>query len=49
MKPSKKWLTDQIKDERKAAKMYREHGLPNIAKDETKHRKILEKRLKKKS
>jgi rubrerythrin len=47
MKPTKKWLKEQIKDERQASKMYIKHGFPKIAKDERKHRRILERKLRK--
>jgi rubrerythrin len=47
MKPTKKWLKEQIKDEKMASKMYIKHGFPRIAKDERKHMRILKKRLKK--
>lgn len=47
MKPSKKKLEFLIKDEKKASKEYRKYGLPNLAKDEAKHRRILTRMLKK--
>jgi rubrerythrin len=47
MKPTKKWLKEQIKDEKMASKMYVKYGFPQIAKDERKHRRILERKLKK--
>jgi hypothetical protein len=34
-------------DEKKATKEYRRYGLPNLAKDEAKHRRFLLKKLKK--
>lgn len=45
MKPTKKWLKEQIKDEKMASKMYIKHGFPKIAKDERKHMRILRKKL----
>ena len=47
MKPSKKKLEYLIKDEADASKMYIRYGLPNIARDERKHRRILTRLLKK--
>jgi len=47
MKATKKWLKEQIRDEKMSAKMYRKRGFFQIAKDERKHMKILKKRLKK--
>jgi len=38
-----KWL---IHDEQMAAKFYSEHGLPQIAKDELRHKKLLLKMIK---
>lgn len=46
-KPTRKWLKEQIKDEKKSSKMYRKYGFPQIAKDERKHMKILKKKLRK--
>jgi hypothetical protein len=46
MKPSLKKLNYFIKDERKAAAEYRKYGFPNLARDESKHRKFLLKKLK---
>lgn len=34
-----------IKDEKQAAKYYRKHGLPELAEDEAKHRRILMRKL----
>jgi rubrerythrin len=48
MKPSKKKLEYFIKDEKHANKEYRKYGLPNLARDEAKHRRILTRLLKKK-
>lgn len=45
-KSKKAWLKKQIKDERMSSKMYRKKGFPQIAKDEAKHVKILNKELK---
>lgn len=42
---SDKRLKAQIRDERKSSAWYRKKGFPQIAKDETRHRKILEKEL----
>jgi rubrerythrin len=36
-----------IKDEKQAAKFYQKHGLPELAEDERKHRRILMRKLKK--
>lgn len=41
MKLTKRKLKYLIKDERKASKEYKKLGLPNLAKDETKHLKFL--------
>jgi len=38
-----------ISDERKAVKEYRKYGLPNLARDEAKHRRFLVKKLKRMS
>jgi hypothetical protein len=43
---SKKKLKYFIKDEKKAAKEYRKYGFPCLAKDESKHRRFLQKKLK---
>ena len=48
MKPSEKKLKYLIKDEKQASKMYVKYGLPNIARDERKHRRILMRMLKQK-
>lgn len=40
-KMSCKKLNELIKDEKMAAKEYRHYGLPSLAKDEAKHRRIL--------
>jgi rubrerythrin len=45
-KLSVKKLKYLIKDEKDASKMYIKYGLPQIARDERKHRKILNKILK---
>lgn len=47
MKPTKKWIKEQMADEKKSARMYRKRGFHNIAKDESKHLRILRKALKK--
>lgn len=44
-KLTKKWLEEQIMDEIKSAKMYRERGFPQIARDEVEHAKILRETL----
>ena len=49
MKPSKKKLEYFIKDEKKASKEYIKYGLPNLARDERKHRKYLARMLKKRA
>jgi hypothetical protein len=46
MKMSKEKAKELIREERASAKMYRRYGLPTIAKDESRHRRILERRLK---
>jgi len=43
---TKKKLRYLINDERKASKEYRKLGFPNLAKDESKHRRFLVKKLK---
>ena len=45
-KLTKKKLEYFIKDEKNANKEYLKYGLPNLAKDERKHKKFLEKKLK---
>lgn len=45
-KLSKKKLEYLIKDERAASKEYRKYGLPTLARDEARHRRILTRRLK---
>jgi hypothetical protein len=47
MKPTPKRLKALIKDEQQASNAYRKMGLPQIAKDESRHRRILQKELKK--
>lgn len=46
-KISEKKIKALIKDERMAAKEYRKYNLPQIARDESKHRRILIRMLKK--
>jgi hypothetical protein len=46
-KLTKKKIAYFIKDEKKANREYRKYGLPNLARDEAKHRKFLIKKLKK--
>jgi hypothetical protein len=45
-KPSAKKLKYFIKDEKSASKEYRKYGLPTLARDEARHRRILTRRLK---
>lgn len=45
MKFSKPKLRHLIKEEKQSAKMYHAYGLSNVAKDETRHSKILIKLL----
>jgi len=45
-KITKKKLKMFIKDEKEGIKEYKEHGLYNLAKDEAKHKKFLEQKLK---
>jgi hypothetical protein len=47
MRMTKKKLKYLIADEKKAVKMYRKYGLPTLARDEAKHRRILMRKLKK--
>jgi len=42
---TKKKLRYLIADEKKAAKYYQKHGLPELAEDERKHRRILMRKL----
>jgi rubrerythrin len=44
-KPSAEWLAEMIKDEEMAAKEYDKYGLYNLARDEARHRQILERIL----
>lgn len=44
-KLSCKKIKEFIKDEEKGAKEYRKYGLSNLAKDETKHKRFLMKKL----
>jgi len=46
-KLTKKKLKFFIADEKHADKEYRHYGLPNLAKDERKHKRFLTKKLKK--
>jgi hypothetical protein len=48
-KPTQKRIKYLIRDERKAAKEYRRYGFKSLAKDESRHRRFLMKKLKKKS
>jgi rubrerythrin len=41
-KPTREWLLAQIEDEQKAHDDYSKHGFYNIAKDEARHKKLLE-------
>ena len=45
---TKKKLRYLIQDEKKASKEYRKLGFPNLAKDESKHKRFLIKKLKEK-
>ena len=47
MKPSRKKLKYFIADEKKASKEYRKYGLTGLAKDESRHRRYLKKKLSK--
>jgi hypothetical protein len=47
VKPSKRKVKYFIKDEKKAAKEYHHYGLHNLEKDERKHKRFLQKKLKK--
>lgn len=47
MKPSKKKMKYFISDEKKAVKEYHKYKLHNLEKDERKHKKFLQKKLKK--
>ena len=42
-----KKLKEMIKDEKIGARIYQKYRLPNLAKDERKHARILNKKLKK--
>ena len=44
--PSLKKLKYLIKDEKNAAKLYRGYGFKSLAKDESRHRRFLMKKLK---
>lgn len=44
-KPTIDWIMAQIEDEEKAFKEYEKHGFYNIARDEHKHKQLLEKVL----
>lgn len=46
MKPSCKKLREMIKDEKKGSMEYRKYNLPNLARDESKHSRILKNKLK---
>lgn len=47
MKPSCKKLREFIKDEKAGNRDYLKYNLPNLAKDERKHKRILIKKLRK--
>ena len=47
VKPTCKKIKEFIKDETAGNKVYMKYGLPNLAKDERKHRRILKSKLKK--
>lgn len=44
-KPTIDWIIAQIEDEEKATKEYERYGFYNIARDEHKHKQLLEKVL----
>lgn len=46
--PSRKRIRYLIRDEKKAAAEYRRYGFKGLAKDESRHRRFLLKKLKKK-
>lgn len=45
-KPTAEWLADMIKDEDMASKEYDKYGLFSIARDEARHKEMLERILK---
>jgi len=47
MKPSKKRLRVLIREEKQASKMYRKYGYKKLAKDESSHKRYLQRQLKK--
>lgn len=47
MKASCKKLKKMIRDEVKGSKEYRKYAFPNLAKDESKHSRILKRKLRK--
>jgi len=47
LKLTEKKLRCLIKDEKQASQEYRKLGLPSLAKDEAKHRRVLKRKLKK--
>jgi len=49
MKISKHRLKYLIKDEKKSAREYRKYGFHNLAKDESRHRKFLLKKLRRRT
>jgi rubrerythrin len=44
-KPTSEWLMEMIRDEEKASKEYDKYGFYNLARDEHRHRQILERVL----
>ena len=46
-KPTRKKLRELIKDEKKASKEYRKYGYKTLSKDESRHSRVLSKKLKK--
>jgi hypothetical protein len=44
-RPTVEWILAQIADEEKAGKEYEKYGFYNIARDEHKHKQLLEKVL----
>jgi hypothetical protein len=47
MKPTCKKLREFIKDEKDGSKLYIKYGFPKLAKDESRHRRFLLKKMKK--
>lgn len=47
VKPSCKKIKEMIKDEKAGAREYRKYGFPKLAKDESRHKRFLIKKLRK--